>query len=198
MPLPSFLTVPCLFTYVPRLCSVEPLISATTCDTLKYSIEAGESGRYELANDVICGETITVVEGQDVILTSTSDAPRSKYSIAPASPFMGGTSPTTSTVSDGGAGGDFSMLVVENGGSLIAVNVIFESSSLAVDGTMTAMASIMNGNQSTVTTSEGSGSAGDGGIRAIFSAGNITIDDCEFAGSGNGATALVMNGGAVR
>lgn len=180
------------------MCSAEPLISATTCDTLKSAIEAGESGAYELGNDVVCGETITVVEGQDVILTSASDAPRSKYSIVPASPFTGGTSPTTSTVSDGGAGGDYSMLVVENGGSLIAVNVIFESSSTAVDGTTTTSASTTddttNGSM-TLTTSEGSS---DGGVRAIFTAGNVTVNDCEFAGLGNGATALVMNGGAVR
>lgn len=218
MPLPSFspillLFFLCLFTFVPRLCSVEPLVSATTCDILKSAIEAGESGTYELVNDVICGETITVVEGQDVILTSTYDAPRSKYSISPASPFTGGTSPTTSTVSDGGAGGDYSMLVVENGGSLNAVNVIFESSSIVVDRTTTTTSSTstIDGTQSTSTTdvtingsptstaSEGSNSAGDGGgVRAIFTAGNVTVDDCEFAGSGNGATALVMNGGAVR
>ena len=226
--------------------SAEPLVSVSVWDDLKSAIEAGESGTYELASDLTCDETITIAEGQNVFLTSSADAPSGKYSISPASTFTGGTSPTTSTMPDGSAGGDYSMFVVENGGSLSANNVIFDSSlsdggtegstttsasttettasgspltsttdtstvsanGTAIDGSpsMSTTDTAVNGSSSTsstVTTTNDSPTssasiADKGGVRAIYTAGDVAVENCDFVGSGDGATESVMNGGAVR
>lgn len=88
------------------------------------------------------------------------------------------------------------MFVVENGGSLNANNVIFDLSSSSDGGSHNITdTSLTSGYTMILTTSE---SEGVGGIRAIYTAGSVTVENCDFVGSGDLATEAVINGGAVR
>lgn len=90
------------------------------------------------------------------------------------------------------------MFVVENGGSLNANSVIFDLSSS--DGGSHNMTDASPTTSVSVYTmiSTTSASEGVGGVRAIYTAGSVTVENCDFVGSGDLATEAVINGGAVR
>lgn len=91
------------------------------------------------------------------------------------------------------------MFVVENGGSLSANNVIFDLSSSSDDGSHNITDALLTTTASDYTmVSTMSASEGVGGVRAIYTAGSVTVENCDFVGSGDLATEAVMNGGAVR
>lgn len=150
--------------------------------------ESGESATIELTSDITCTETITIADGQSLRLTSgEGDA---KYSVNAGNPFTGGTSVSTSAEEDGAGGGSNSLFVVEKGGALDASSVKFDTSGSAAG----------DGGETTTTSATGAGGSG-GGIRTIYNAGNVTVADCEFVGTGANADAgagQVANGGAVR
>lgn len=171
-----------------------PGIPVTSCEELKAEIETGASGTFDIVQDMTCSETIKIADGQEVALTSSgADAP---FRISSGEPFVGGTSVSTSTEEDGGAGDDHSMFVVEEGGALDASSIIFDT---AASGTPDEEGSATTTTSSATTTSATNATgATAGGVRAIYNAGNLTVADCEFQGSGPEATQQVANGGAVR
>lgn len=161
-------------------------IPVSSCEELKTEIEKGESGSFDILQDITCGETIQIVDGQEISLASSGgDAP---YRISSGRPFVGGTSASTSAEEDGGTGDDHSMFVVEKGGALDASSIMFDTKTSGTPDEGTSG----NGTSSASTTT-----MGGGGVRAIYNAGNLTVADCEFTGPGMEATQKVNNGGAV-
>lgn len=168
---------------------------ATTCDQLKSSIEEGASGTFQILNDITCYETISIVEDQKINLTSGGNATAgAPFSVIAGTPFTGGTSGSSSSDADGGAaGGDSSVFVVEKGGALDVTSVKFDTS-----GATAATNEDEEGTGTSPTTSAtGEGGESAGGVRAIYNAGNVTADRCEFVGAGS-EDAQVTKGGAVR
>lgn len=152
--------------------------AASTCGELKSQIEEGTSGTFEVMNDITCDETITIVEGQSVSLRSGNTALVAPFGIMAGGPFIGSSS-----------AGDSSIFVVEKGGDLDVSAITFDTSS----SSKTAGGDASN---STSSSAESSASGG-GGVRAIFNAGKLTTNRCDFVGPGVGSE-QVKNGGAVR
>lgn len=146
-------------------------VVALSCTALKTAIERGSSGNFELLTDIDCNESITIVSGQSVTISAPEPAD---------DPSLGckifASHPFTSanTGTDGPDG--HSLFVVEEGGSLNIAGVTFQSSSGDAEGTV------------------------DDGVRAIYSAGNITVQRCTFTELSRANASWfgqVANGGAV-
>lgn len=182
--------------------SLNPAVTqVTTCDGLKSSIEigGGSSGTFKFLNDITCTESIKIVSGQTVSVLSDI-ASSGGTSIITGRRFVGLGNSTTNrsnaTVTadrEGDAPGGHSVFVVEQGGSLSLSHVKFTHSSFGEDGD-----SVGNSEEER---------DGEEGVRAIYSAGDLSARYCDFVGLGGGSAGRsgsddddneVVNGGAVR
>lgn len=165
-------------------------------DELKSLINSGLSGTFRLVGDISTEETITIVDGQTVTITSaSSDGTPLYYSINPAAPFNG-----TNSAAAAAAASDNTSLVVANFDVVLAAVAAddgygSESDSMFVvepGASLTLSGLVLN---ATVLSSGVNSSDDDsnGLVRAVYNGGNVTVEDCTFVGT----TLEGTNGGAV-
>lgn len=182
----------------------ELTVLAMSCGALKSSIELGRNGTFQVIDDVTCTESITIVAGQAITLEPEHVA-SVDTTVMIAQPFAGtsgrrSSSGTSSNSADGDGPDGQSLFIVQAGGSLNVLRMKFSSS---ISGGDNGNGDVSASTSAATTTNITSGDDGGNGVRAIYNAGDLTLQHCNFldvsgASAGSNEYGQVKNGGAVR